>query len=194
MPDLLKLHYAPRTRALRPRWVLEELGVPYQLMRLDLAARENRRPQYLAIHPLGNVPALEDGATIVLESSAICAYLAEKFPEKELTPPVGSKERGPLLQWIVYATTTLEPALTALSREGADVLENERWRQTCAVVEKALEGKEFLVGDRFSVADVVIGSVVWWARSVGRIEKGSVLDVYGARLRKRPAAMRALAD
>lgn len=191
---MLKLYYAPRTRALRPRWVLEELGVPYELVRIDLAARENRRPHYLAVHPLGSVPALDDGGMVVLESSAICAYLAEKFSDRGLTPAFGTKERGQLLQWIVYATTTLEPALVALSKPGADVLEADRWRDACAVIESALGEREFLVGDGFTVADVVIGAVIWWARSAGKIEKDSLLGRYGARLRQRPAAGRALAD
>lgn len=191
---MLKLYYTPKTRALRPRWVLEELGVPHELVRVDLAARENRKPSYLVVHPLGSVPALDDDGTIVIESSAICAYLAEKFPEHGLTPPLGSKERGLFLQWIVFATTTLEPALVALSREDADELVRDRWKTCCGVVERALEGKPYLLGEQFTAADVVIGAVIWWARSAGRLDKDSKLAEYGARLRKRPAAMRALAD
>jgi glutathione S-transferase len=191
---MLKLYYTPKTRALRPRWVLEELGVPHELVRVDLGARENRKPSYLAVHPLGSVPALDDEGTIVIESSAICAYLAEKFPEGGLTPAYGSKERGLLLQWIVYGTTTLEPALVALGREDADELARDRWRACCGVVERALEGRPFLLGEQFTVADVVIGSVIWWARSAGRLERDSKLAAYGARLRQRPAATRALAD
>src|ERR1700733_14190179 len=83
----MKLYFAPRTRASRPRWLLEELGVPYELVRLDLSTQENRAPEFLAVSPLGQLPALVDGDTTLLEPSAICLYLADRSPEKQLAPP-----------------------------------------------------------------------------------------------------------
>lgn len=191
---MLKLYYAPRTRALRPRWVLEELGVPYEMVRIDLPARENRKPAYLAVHPLGSVPALDDDGMVVIESSAICAYLAERFPEKGLTPPLGSRERGKVLQWIVYGVATMEPCLVAMQKDPSNELEAARWTEILGAVERALGSGPHLGGEPFTVADVVIGSVLWWARSVGKLPKDRPLADYAARLRKRPAAMRALAD
>ena len=91
----MKLYYAPHTRASRPRWLLEELGVPYELVRVDVAHQENRQAPYLLINPLGHVPALVDGDMTIIESAAICMYLADKFPEKKMAPAVGSPPRGP---------------------------------------------------------------------------------------------------
>ena len=191
---MLRLYYSPRTRALRPRWVLEELGVPHELVRIDLRARQNRTPEYLAVHPLGSVSALDDAGTVVLESSAICAYLAERFPEKGLTPPAGSRERGKLLQWMVFAVATMEPCLVALQKDPASEVERARWAEILGMLEPALGEGPYLLGERFSVADVVIGAVLWWARSVGQLPEGGRVAAYAASLRKRPAALRALAD
>jgi len=191
---MLTLYYAPRTRALRPRWVLEELGVPYELARIDLRARENRSPSYLAVHPLGSVPALDDDGTIVLESSAICAYLAERHPEKGLTPPPGSRERGKVLQWLVFAVATMEPCLVALQKDPASEVESARWVEILGMIERALAAGPHLLGEAFTVADVVVGAVLWWARSVGKLGDEGPVAAYAARLRKRPAAVRALAD
>src|SRR4051794_3745039 len=113
---MLKLYYVPRTRAVRARWMLEELGVPHELHRVDLANGEHRSPEYLArVHPLGHVPVLVDGETAIFESAAIIAYLADRFPEKQLAPAPGSPERGPYYQWMFYAVTELEPHVATYS-------------------------------------------------------------------------------
>jgi len=91
---MLTLYYSPQSRAIRPRWLLEEIGVPYELKRLNLQAGEQKKPGYLKINPNGTVPALVDGDLALFESAAICQYLADKFPEKRLAPPVGTPERG----------------------------------------------------------------------------------------------------
>jgi glutathione S-transferase len=109
----MKLYFAPRTRAIRARWLLEELGVPYELIKLDLARQENSTPTYLAVHPLGEVPALVDGDVTLLESLAICLYLADRFPEKHLAPLMGSAERGPYYQWMAFAEVSLAPVVMA---------------------------------------------------------------------------------
>ena len=101
----LKLHYVPQTRAGRVRFVLEELGVPFELLRME--AKDTKSPEYLKVNPLGHVPALVDGDTTVIESAAICMYLADKFPEKKLAPPPGTPERAAYYQWIVYAMVTM---------------------------------------------------------------------------------------
>src|SRR5207249_4447394 len=99
-----------RSRATRARWMLEEVGVRYELARIDLSKGEQKKPDYLKIHPHGVVPALSDGDVTIFESAAaICAYLADKFPEKRLAPPVGSAARGPYYQWLVYSKATAEP-------------------------------------------------------------------------------------
>src|SRR5258705_12836566 len=107
----MKLYYARMTRAGRPRWMLEETGAPYELVRLDLSRGEHKKPEYMKIHPHGSVPALDDGDLALFESAAICAYLADKFPEKRLAPPVGTPARGLYYQWIVYSMATMEPPI-----------------------------------------------------------------------------------
>jgi len=90
---MIKLYYAPRTRSTRPRWLLEELGVPYELVRLDLGKGDHKKAEYLAIHPHGVVPALEDDGRVIIESLAICLYVADKFPEKGFAPEIRTIER-----------------------------------------------------------------------------------------------------
>src|SRR4051812_46138318 len=102
----LKLFYVPRTRSTRPRWLLEELGVPFELVRLT--PPDTRKPEHLAINPLGHVPVLQDGDFTLFESAAIALYLGEKFPEKKFLPPSGSRERGEVYQWLFFGMTELE--------------------------------------------------------------------------------------
>src|SRR5262249_9859117 len=110
----MKLYYASQTRAGRPRWLLEEIGTPYEMVRLSLQNGDNRRPEYLAINPNGTVPALADGDLVLFESAAICQYLADKFPDKRLAPPIGTPARGLYYQWIHYAMSGLEPAAVTI--------------------------------------------------------------------------------
>src|SRR5262245_13357522 len=105
----MKLYYAPKTRATRCRWLLEEMGVPYELVQLDLSKGGHKPPGYLEANPHGAVPALTDGDLTMIESSAICMYLVDKFPEKKMAPPPGTPERGRFYQWMVYAVATVEP-------------------------------------------------------------------------------------
>ena len=121
---MLKLFYIPKTRASRVRWMLEELGEPYELARIDwphARGAEYRRN----VHPLGAVPALQDEGLVVIESAAIIAYLADKFPERGFAPP--PQERGPYYQWIVYAMATLEPLVSQLSRDPGSEELQEKW-------------------------------------------------------------------
>src|SRR5687768_8158359 len=101
----MKLYFAPRTRSVRPRWLLEELGLPYELVKLDLSREEHRTPAHLGLHPLGDVPVLEDGEVTLFVSPAIILYLADRSPEKRLAPPMESPDRGPYLQWLLFAET-----------------------------------------------------------------------------------------
>ena len=105
----MKLYYAPQTRATRPRWMLEEIGAPYELVRLQLSKGEHKQPEYLRVHPHGAVPAFADEHVTLFESGAICAYLADTFPEKQLAPAAGSAQRGPYYQWLFYSMATMEP-------------------------------------------------------------------------------------
>jgi glutathione S-transferase len=201
----MKLYYARQTRAGRPRWMLEEIGAPYELVRLDLSKREHKTPQYLKIHPHGSVPAFADGDLVMFESAAICAYLADKFPQKRLAPPVGSASRGLYYQWLFYAMATMEPPVVKVflhtrmlpePKRSAEVAEEGRtqWAQVARTLEAALEGKTFLVDDAFSAADVVVGGIAGWSGFLGLLEGFPVLRAYADRLAARPAFRRANAD
>lgn len=202
----MKLYAAPRTRAVRARWLLEELGVPYELIKLDLTRQENRTPAYLAVHPLGEVPALVDGDVTLLESLAICLHLADRFPEKHLAPPVGSPERGPYYQWMVFAEVSLDPAvmeffrrapLTEAKHSGAhpdEGLSKHRARigAVLDVINAGLGDREFLVGGSFTAADVVMASILHLAHTLGLLDGQPRLMEYVRRHTQRPAVRRAV--
>ncbi len=200
----MKLYYVARTRAMRPRWVLEELGAPYELVRLDAAKGETRTPAHLSRHPLGHVPVLEDGEVRIFESAAICLYLAEKDPSARLLPPPRTPERALAYQWLFYAATELEPPAAALSaqnrkpeaqRDAAVVADGkERFQKAAAALEPVLARGSYLVGDRFGVADVLVGAVLSWGRALGAYRDLPAVDAYLARLKERPAWKRATAD
>ncbi|HTM23039.1 MAG TPA: glutathione S-transferase [Kofleriaceae bacterium] len=185
----ITLYYAPRTRAGRPRWLLEELGVPYTLER-DAGARK-------AAHPLGKVPALRDGDLVMFETAAICIYLADKFADRGLAPAIDSPLRGPYLQWMVFAGSELDVGPVDwydASDDGAKQRAVAHFDRRAPVVSDALAGREYIVGDRFSAADVMIAAVLGWARGAGMLERWPVLLDYGKRLASRPAAKAARAD
>jgi glutathione S-transferase len=192
----ITLYYAPRTRAARVAFLLEELGVPYERRHMDLAARENHEPSYRRVHPHGQVPALRDGDAVVFETAAICLHLADRYAERGLAPAPGGALRGAYYQWIVYAVTTLEPPLADiwLQRQqpetdrdpGMQRAALERFQQSAKVLETAL-GSSYLLGESFSAADVLVGSIVVWAESMGLLAGHQRLAAYAALIRSRPA-------
>lgn len=200
----MKLYYVPKTRASRPRWVLEELGIPYDLVRLEPGEKGTRSPEHLSRHPLGHVPVLEDRGQFVFESGAICMHLADLFPEKRLLPPPGTVERAHAYQWVLFAMTELEPPLVALSAEAkkpdgersaaAVAAARERFAVAARALEAALSGRRFLGGESFGVADVMVGATLAWARGLRLLEGVPGVEAYLARLRERPAWQRAIAD
>ncbi|ACG74676.1 glutathione S-transferase domain protein [Anaeromyxobacter sp. K] len=201
----MKLYYAPRTRATRPRWLLEELGVPYELVRLDRAAGALRTPEHLARHPMGRVPVLEDGDARLFESAAICLWLAERFPEKGMLPPAGTPGRALTYQWLFFAMDELEPPVEALhgllrppegERDAAAIeAQKARFLEGARVLDLALRDRPFLAGDAFGVADLVTGAVASWGKAlVGGIDGMPALAAWLAGVKARPAWKRAIAD
>ncbi|ATB33586.1 glutathione S-transferase family protein [Melittangium boletus] len=196
----MKLYFAPRTRATRARWLLEELEVPYELVKLDVAKQETTTPAHLALHPLGEVPVLVDGATVLFESLAICLCLADRFPEKQLAPPLDSAERGPYLQWIVFAEVTLEPLVlehyrnTQLPEEKKANLarQHARLHEVLRAIDVRLEGREFVAGGTFTAADVALASILHLAHTMRLLEEYPKLVEYVMRQTKRPATRRAV--
>lgn len=200
----MKLYYARYTRSTRPRWLLEEAGAPYTLHPVDLKAGEQRADAYLAVHPHGVVPALDDDGVVIYESAAILLHLADRFPEAGLAPAVGTPERARYYQWIVYGMVTLEAQVSQYATHTRFLPEDKRvprlaedaqgkFRQSAANLTRALDGREFLL-DGFSAADIVVGSVLLWAKSMGLTAEWPVLTAYAERLSKRPAYRRATAD
>lgn len=199
-----KLYYVPRTRATRPRWILEELGVPHELVRLDPKRGETRSAEHLARQPLGHVPALEDGDVRIFESGAICFWLAERYGDGKLLPPPGTQGRAEAYQWLSFALTELEPPLVEISAEerrpegGQDPARveaaKERFRAAARVVDAALRDRPYLLGDTFGAADVVLGSVLSWGKFVAGLDGAPAAAAYVARLKERPAFRRANAD
>jgi glutathione S-transferase len=198
----MKLYHNPRSRSARPRWLLEEIGEPFEIVQLDMTKGEHKTPEYLKIHPHGVVPALVDGDLKLMESSAICMYIADKYPQKRMAPPVGTPARGLYYQWMVYCIATLEPPVlqiflntVMLPEEKRSPTAVEEARKTfagvAAVLSQALTGKPYLLGNDFSAADVMIGSTLAWGSFMGLLEGQPLLVDYVKRLSERPAYQRA---
>ena len=202
---MMKLYHSAQSRSVRPKWLLEEIGAPYETVSLNLQAQDQKKPEYLKLNPNGAVPTLVDGDLVLFESAAICQYLADKFPDKHLAPAVGTPARGQYYQWIHFAMSGLEPPAvmiflhTAMKPEAERIpsLVTEARTQLGAalkVVDAALAGREYILGKEFTAADVMVGSTLNWCQMMGMID-GSVANVqaYLGRLAARPAAQRALA-
>ena len=201
----MKLYYSPQSRAVRPRWMLEEIGAPYELVRLQLGT-DNKTPAYLKMNPNGTVPTLVDGDLTLFESAAICQYLADRFPDKRLAPPVGTPARGLYYQWIHYAMSALEPPLVTIFLHTINKPEAERipalvseartqLKTVLGVVEQAVLGRTFILGDQFTTADVMVGSTLVWAQMMSLLSaERPATAAYLARLASRPASQRAMAD
>jgi glutathione S-transferase len=188
----MKLYFDPHSRAVIARWMLDECGADYELVPVALAKGEHKRPEYLAIHPAGKLPALVDGGTRLFECAAICLYLAERFPEAKLAPAVGTPERGRYLSLMVYSTAQLEPAMGD-AMFGAETQPQRGWTTFEAakdVVERELAGGPYLFGEWFTAADVMIGSILVWWRLTGHATERPRLEAYVDRLLARPKTIR----
>jgi glutathione S-transferase len=186
----------PRTRSSRVLWLLEEIGAPYELT--EIAGAQRRSAEHLRRHPLGRVPALQlgDGATM-FESSAICLQLADLNPAAGLIGPIGSTERGLVYQWVVFAVSELEAPLFRWIRELREGVTaspaHDRFAEAAAAVQSALAERDWLVGDRFSVADVMCASVLQGANTRELLRPWPGLEAYVQRGEARPAYARAAA-
>ena len=158
MPDLTLYHAAP-SRSSIVLWMLEEVGEPYAIKLIKLSAGDNMKPDYLAINPMGKVPALDHCGTIITEVAAICTYLADAFPEKKLNIPIGTPRRGVYLKWLFFGPGCMEPAVidrAAPRKEEARraMLGYGDFDTTMNVVAKAVEKGPWLMGEQFTAADV----------------------------------------
>ena len=197
----MRLHHQPRSRSTRVLWLLEELGVPFDL---TVMSREDKQtPEYRALHPLGRSPALEEEGGPVFESAALILHLADQNLAAGLIGPLGSHERALHYQWCFFAMTDVESALVDVARQlwkdsgdpDADIVDRAtaRFVANVGVIEGALGGGEYLVGNAFSVADIVTGSVLGFARTAKLTELPAGVVPYVDRLEARPARQRAVA-
>ncbi len=196
MSDELVFYTNPMSRGRVIRWMLEEVGHPYRTELLDYGT-SMKAPEYLAINPMGKVPALRHGDTVVTETAAICAYLADAFPGAGLAPPSGDRLRGPYYRWLFFGAGPLEAAWTNQALGFVVPPDRERmagygnFAAVLNVLEGALERGSYLVGDNFSAADLYIGANLGFGLEFGMIDKRATFMGYVSRLSSRPAALRA---
>ncbi len=200
----MKVHHVPGSRSCRVLWLLEELGdVPYEVETYRLGDPRLRAPAYRAIHPAGKVPALEDRGVAFFESGAIVQYLLERHGRGRLEPALDSPARGPFLQWMHWAEASLMPPLGQINAHlfvmpeaeripAALALARRQFAKQLALLGAALEGRAYLVEDRFTAADLMAGYALALARMVGERPEGpGALHAWFERLSARPAFERA---
>lgn len=194
MPNELVFYTNPMSRGRIVRWMLEEIGAPYRTEILDYATGM-KGAAYLAINPMGKVPAIKHGDTVVTEGAAICAYLADAFPQAGLAPALG--DRGDYYRWLFFAAGPVEAAVTSRSLGFEPQPEQRRMagfgclEDVVNALEGAVKGRDFIAGDRFSAADVYVGSQIGWGMQFGSIEKRPAFEAYWEKVSNRPAAIRA---
>ena len=201
---MLKLYACPQTRATRITWMLEELEVDYEYVKIDLMKGEGRQPAYLKVNPGGKVPALVDGDLLLTESAAICTYLGDKYPAARLVPEPRTATRARYDQWCFFALSELEQPLWTMSKHRfaipekwrvPAIMDTAKWELSVALktLNQGLGEQMFILGDRFCAADILIAHILSWARSSELSLGHDNLDAYADRTLARPALARAKA-
>ena len=192
----LTLYHATPSRSSIVRWMLEEVGEPYEIQLLSLSKGENRAPDYLAVNPMGKVPALRHGDAVITEAAAICAYLADEFPRAKLNVPLGDARRGPYLKWLFFGPSCIEPAM--MDRAFPRKEEARRaalgygdFDTVIKVVADAVARGPYILGEQFTAADVVIGSTLRFGMLFKLLPEQPEFTAYTGRLAQRPALQRA---
>ena len=201
----MKLYHMNYTRSVRPRWLLEEMNLDYELIKVSV--KDIQQEEYKKIHPLAKIPVLIDEGLKIFESSAICTYLADRYIEKGFAPNFDSPARAFYYQWLFYASTTLDtPVENYMFLTIPDLPENLlpfakknnlskeeilNWFDlVCQPLAEILEGKKYLVEDRFTVADIIVSGILLWALELKMLEKQPILKEYVQRITNRPAFLR----
>jgi glutathione S-transferase len=198
MTDEIVFHHNPMSRGRIAHFMLEEVGAPYRVELHSFEKREHKAPSYLAVNPMGKIPAIEHRGVVVTEAAAICAYLADAFPAARLAPALDDPARGTYLRWLFFGAGCVEPALTdRLARppvERTGALGYGTYADTVGALEKAITPGPFILGDRFSAADVYIGSQIGWGLMTKSLEPRPIFAAYAARITERPAFKRMTAQ
>ncbi len=187
----MKHYFNPMSRGATTAWMLTELDAPHEQVIIDFAAGDQNAPEFRAINPMGKVPALVDGDAVVTETAAICAYLADKYPEKGLAPPPGSTERGKYYRYLFFPGTTLEPLLSVVSLGGETGNPiSMGWGdmpRVMATVEAMTPETDWAMGERFTAADVVFGGSLAFFSGFKMLEPSTKVTAYVERIQARPA-------
>ncbi len=191
----MKLYWCRNTRAFRIAWLLEESGLNYERVVIDIRdAGAKSDPAFRDVSPMGKVPALEDGAARLCDSGAICIYVADQYPQTKLGPPVGHADRGRFLQWVTFTNSVIEPAMAERFAKLEPRPTSFGWGSfdlMLTAFRAGLSAGDWILGKRFSAADVLLGTAAFYLRQFGLIEEDPVLGAYAARCQARPAWQRA---
>jgi glutathione S-transferase len=195
MTDEVVFYYNPMSRARIVHWMLEEVGAPYRMELVSFDKGEHKKPAFLAVNPMGKLPAIVHRNTAVTESAAICAYLADAFPAARLAPKIDDPARGTYFRWMFFGAGCVEAAsidrmLGRPQPERTTALGYGTYNDTLNALEKALNPGPYILGDQFSAADVYIGSQIGFGMRTKSIEPRPAFQAYLARLLQRPAYQR----
>ncbi|MGH8539960.1 MAG: glutathione S-transferase family protein [Stenotrophobium sp.] len=189
------LFHSPNTRSGGTRILLEELGADYRLHVLNMKAGEQRRPEYLAINPMGKVPAVKHGDALVTEQVAIFLYLADLYPEVNLAPAIGDPQRGPYLRWMAFYGSCFEPAVVDLSQKRAPaplaMSPYGDFDTMLKTVTDQLAKGDYMLGSRFTALDILWGTALTWMTTFKLVPELPVILAYIGRINARPAVVRA---
>jgi glutathione S-transferase len=191
----MKLYWSPRSRSFSAIWLLEETGLPYERVLTDITTGAQKSPEYLAVNPMGKVPGLQDGDAALGESAAICLYIADRYPETKLAPALSDPLRAKYLQWMFFSPSCIEPAIIQIFTKLEVPTSTAAWgsaTQVFDVLDQALQKGPWILGDKFSAADITIGSGLNFAvRQFKMVPSRRSFDAYIARFVERPAFQRA---
>jgi glutathione S-transferase len=195
MSEEIVFYHNPQSRGRMVHWMLEEIGAPYRFELLSFEKRDNKKPEFLAVNPMGKLPAIVHRGTVITECGAIITYLADAFPAADLAPANDDPERGTYLRWMFFGQGCIEPALIdrMLSRPPVDrptAIGYGNYEDVVHAVETALTPGPYILGERFSAADVYVGSQLGFGMMMKSLDPRPIFQSYVGRLAQRPAYKR----
>ncbi len=192
----MRLFWAPQTRSTRAIWMLEEAGIEYEMELVDIRSPDRKdSDEFLTASPMGKVPAIVDGETAMSESAAICIYIADRYGDGKLAPPIDDAKRGKYLYWAMYTPAVIEPAMSEKFNEIESNRVRSGWGDFDLMIEtldQGLAGKQWILGDQFTAADVMLGSSAVFMRMFEMLPDTKNIGDYADRCLARPAYQKAL--